>query len=406
MRLTRRRLLASLGYGVAATTAMPALALKRYDTGASDAEIKIGNIVPYSGPASAYGTNGKTIAAYFNKLNAEGGINGRRINFISYDDAYNPPKTVEQARKLVESDEVLLIFYSLGTPTNSAIQKYMNAKKVPQLFVATGATKWNDSKNFPWTMGWAPSYQSEGHIYAQYLIHHHPGGKLGILYQNDDYGKDYLKGIRDGLAGKIPIVAAPYEVADTTADSQIVSLRAAGADIFFNVATPKFAAQAIKKVAEIGWKPVHLLNSVSRSIGAVLKPAGFANARDILSAGVTKDATDPHWADDAAFKEWSAFMDKYYPGGDKTDSITVTSYSAAQTLEAVLRQCGDELTRDNVMRQAANLKDVRLGMLLPGIAINTGPNDYAPIKQMQMMRFTGEQWEPFGPVLTGDIGGT
>jgi branched-chain amino acid transport system substrate-binding protein len=407
MRLTRRRLLASLGYGVAATTAMPALALKRYDTGASDTEIKIGNIVPYSGPASAYGTNGKTIAAYFNKVNAEGGINGRRINFVSYDDAYNPPKTVEQARKLVESDEVLLIFYSLGTPTNSAIQKYMNAKKVPQLFVATGATKWNDPKHFPWTMGWAPSYQSEGHIYAQYLIHHHQDGKLGILYQNDDYGKDYLKGIRDGLAGKIPIVAAaPYEVADTTADSQIVSLRAAGADIFFNVATPKFAAMAIKKVAEIGWKPVHLLNSVSRSIGAVLKPAGFANARDILSAGYTKDATDPHWADDPAFKEWSAFMDKYYPGGDKTDSITVTSYSVAQTLEVVLRQCGDELTRDNVMRQAANLKGVRPGMLLPGITINTAPSDYAPIKQMQMMRFTGEQWEPFGAVLTGDIGGT
>jgi branched-chain amino acid transport system substrate-binding protein len=385
----------------------PATAQKRYDPGASDTKIKIGNIVPYSGPASAYGTNGKTIAAYFNKVNADGGINGRKINFISYDDGYSPPKTVEQARKLVESEEVLLIFYSLGTPTNTAIQKYMNSKKVPQLFVASGATKWNDPKNFPWTMGWSPNYQGEGHIYAQYLLRNYPNGKVGILYQNDDYGKDYLKGLKDGLAGKMPIVAeAPYEVADTTIDSQIVSLRAAGADIFFNVATPKFAAQAIRKVAEIGWKPVHLLNNVSRSIGAVLKPAGFHNAQGILSAGYTKDATDPTWKDDLAFKEWSAFMDQYYPSGDKTDSITVTSYTVAQTLVQVLKQCGDDLTRENVMRQAANLKDLHLGMLLPGITINTGPSDYAPIKQMQMMRFTGEQWVLFGPVMTGVIGGS
>ena len=315
-----------------AVAANPATAQKRYDSGASDTEVKVGNIVPYSGPASAYGTNGKTIAAYFNKVNAEGGINGRKINFISYDDGYSPPKTVEQARKLVESDEVLLIFYSLGTPTNTAIQKYMNSKKVPQLFVATGATKWNDSKNFQWTMGWSPNYQGEGHIYAQYLLRNYPTGKVGILYQNDDYGKDYLKGLKDGLAGKMAIVAeAPYEVADTTVDSQIVSLRAAGADIFFNVATPKFAAQAIKKVAEIGWKPIHLLNNVSRSIGAVLKPAGFHNAQGILPVGYTKDATDPTWKDDPAFMEWSAFMDQYYPSGDKTDSITVTSYTVAQT---------------------------------------------------------------------------
>lgn len=390
-----------------ALTVSPAIAQKRYDPGASDTEIKIGNIVPYSGPASAYGVNGRTIAAYFNKINADGGINGRKINFISYDDGYSPPKTVEQARKLVESDEVLLIFYSLGTPTNTAIQKYMNARKVPQLFVATGATKWNDPKNFPWTMGWSPNYQGEGHIYAQYLLHNYPNGKIGILYQNDDYGKDYLKGLKDGLAGKMPIVVeAPYEVSDTTVDSQIVGMRAAGADIFFNVATPKFAAQAIKKVAEIGWKPVQLLNNVSRSIGAVLKPAGFQNAQGILSAGYTKDATDPTWKEDSGFKEWSGFMDEYYPGGDKTDSITVTSYTVAQGLVQVLKQCVDNLTRENVMRQAANLEDLRLGMLLPGITINTRPTDYAPIKQMQMMRFTGEQWVLFGPVMTGTIGGS
>jgi branched-chain amino acid transport system substrate-binding protein len=286
MRIAKCCLLAMLTIGIGAFT-LPAAAQKQYDPGASDTEIKIGNIVPYSGPASAYGTNGKTIAAYFNQINAEGGINGRKINFISYDDGYSPPKTVEQARRLVESDQVLLIFYSLGTPTNTAIQKYMNVKKVPQLFVATGATKWNGPKDYPWTMGWSPSYQGEGHIYAQFLLRNYPNGKVGILYQNDDYGKDYLKGLKDGLGGKIPIVAeTPYEVADTTVDSQIVALRASGADIFFDVATPKFAAQSIKKVAEIGWKPVHLLNNVSRSIGAVLKPAGFDNAQGILSAGL------------------------------------------------------------------------------------------------------------------------
>jgi len=363
--------------------------------------------VPYSGPASAYAVNGKTIAAYFNKVNAEGGVNGRKIRFISYDDSYSPPKAVEQARRLVESDEVLLVFYSLGTPSNSAIQKYMNLKKVPQLFVASGATKWNDPKNFPWTMGWSPSYQGEAHIYAQYLLQHHPNARIGILYQNDDYGKDYLKGLSDGLAGKMQIVAQyPYETADPTVDSQIVALKASGADVFFNVTTPKFASQAIKKTAEIGWKPIHLLNNVSRSIGAVIKPAGFENAQGILSAGYTKDATDPTWAKDPEFRQWSEFMDKYYSDGDKTNSSTVTSYAVAATLVQVLRQCGDNLTRENVMKEAANLKNLRVGMLLPGITINTGPNDFAPIKQMQMMRFKGEGWELFGPVLTGAVGGT
>jgi branched-chain amino acid transport system substrate-binding protein len=394
------KLLPLLAVGLAVATS-PAIAQKLYDPGASDTEIKIGNIMPYSGPASPYGAIGRTIAAYFNKVNVEGGINGRKINFISYDDGYSPPKTVELAHKLVESDEVLLIFSSLGTPTNTAIQKYMNSKKVPQLFVATGATKWNDPKNFPWTMGWSPNYQGEAHIYVDFLVSNYPSGKVGILYQNDDYGKDYLKGLKDGLSGKMPIVAeVPYEITDTTVDSQILRLRAARADVLFNVATPKFAAQAIKKVAEIGWKPVHLLNNVSRSVGAVLTPAGLQNAQGILSAGYTKDGTDPMWNDDPAFKEWSSFMDQYYPNGDKTDSATVIGYTGAQTLVQVLQQCGDDLTRENVMKQAANLKDLHLGMLLPGITINTSPIDYAPIKQMQMMRFSGDQWVVLGPVMT------
>jgi branched-chain amino acid transport system substrate-binding protein len=402
MAFYRAGLAVAVVFGSIAIAAGSATAQKKYSPGASDTEIKIGNIVPYSGPASAYGVIGKTIAAYFNKVNAEGGINRRKIRFISYDDAYSPPKTVEQARRLIESDEVLLIFFSTGTPTNSAIQRYMNARKVPQLFVASGAVKWNDPKNYPWTMGWAPSNQGEGHIYAQYLLRNHPEGKIAVLYQNDDFGKDYVRGLTDGLAGKIPIIAeAPYETADPSPDSQIVSLRASRADIFFDVTTPKFAAQAIKKVAEIGWKPLHFLNNVSRSIGAVLRPAGFGNAEGIFSAGYTKDATDPAWNNDPAFQEWSAFMDQYYPGGDKTDNLTVTSYAAAQTLVQVLEQCGDDLTRENVLRQATNLHELRLGMLLPGITINTGPTDYAPLKQMQMMRFTGEHWKLFGPIMNG-----
>jgi branched-chain amino acid transport system substrate-binding protein len=375
--------------------------------GVSKTEIKIGNIMPYSGPASAYGVIGKTEAGYFNKINAEGGINGRKIDFISYDDAYSPPKAVEQARKLVESDEVLLIFNSLGTPSNTAIQKYMNAKKVPQLFVATGATKWNDPKSFPWTMGWQPNYQSEGHIYAQYLLKVRPEGTVGILYQNDDYGKDYVKGLKDGLNGKMKIVAeVPYETSDPTIDSQMVALKNSGADIFFNVTTPKFAAQAIKKAAEMDWKPLHLLNNVSSSVGGVLKPAGLDHATGILTTLYGKDPTDPSWNDDPAFKAWVAFMDQYYPEGDKTNNNTVYGYLVAQTLVQVLKQCGDDLSRDNVMKQAANLKDLALGMLLPGIAINTSPSDFAPIKQQQLARFNGQRWERFGPVMSGALGGS
>jgi branched-chain amino acid transport system substrate-binding protein len=392
--------------GVAAIAASPAAAQKKYDPGATDTEIKIGNIIPYSGPGSGYGEIGKTEAAYFRKVNAEGGVNGRKINFISYDDAFSPPKTVEQARKLVESDEVLLIFQSLGTAPNTAIQRYMNAKKVPQLFVSTGATKWNDPLHFPWTMGWQPNYQSEARIYAEYLMKNHPQGKIGILYQNDDYGKDYIKGLKDGLNGKIRIVAeAPYELTDPTVDSQIINLKASGADVFFNVTTPKFAAQAIKKTAEIGWKPVHLLNNVSNSVGLVLKPAGLDNARGVLTTAYYKDPTDPTWKDDPAYKKWAAFMEKFYPDGDRTSTFTVYGYLAAQTLVAVLKQSGDNLTRENVMKQAASLKNLELDMLLPGIRIDTSPNDFAPIKQMQMERFNGESFELFGPVMTGKFGG-
>jgi branched-chain amino acid transport system substrate-binding protein len=388
---------------ILALTTVSAAAQKKYDPGASDTEIKVGNINPYSGPASAYGMIGRTMAAYFNKVNAEGGINGRKITFISYDDGYSPPKAVEQARRLVEGDGVLLIFQSLGTADNTAIQKYMNTKRVPQLFVATGATKFGAPRDFPWTMGWQPTYQSESRIYAKYLIEHHSNGKIGVLFQNDDAGKDYLKGIKDGLDGKIPIVAEQaYDVTDATVSSQLISLMGSGADIFFNVTTPKFAAQAITKVAELGWKPTHFLVSISNSVGAVLKPAGFENGKGILTSAYLKDPTDPVWKSDPEFIQWSAFMDKYFSDGDRASSFPVYGYTAAQTLVQVLRQCGDDLSRENVMKQAANLRDLELPLLLPGIKINTGPNDYFPIKQMQMQRFNGTTWELFGPVLSGE----
>jgi branched-chain amino acid transport system substrate-binding protein len=384
---------------------VPALAQKHYDPGATDTEIKIGNINPYSGPASAYGTIGRTIAAYFAKVNAEGGIRGRKVNFISYDDGYSPPKTVEQARKLVESDEVLLIFQSLGTAHNSAIERYMNSKGVPQLFVATGATKFGDPKNFPWTMGWQPNYQSEGRIYAKYVLEHQPNGKIGVLYQNDDYGKDLLKGVKDGLQGKIAIVSEqPYETTDPTINSQMISLKTSGADIFLNVATPKFAAQAIRKVAELDWHPLHIVNNVANSVGSVLQPAGLENAKDLLSTHYIKDPTDPAWKDDQNFKDWLAFMEKYFPDGDRTSSFTVYGYAVAHTMVHVLEQCGDDLTRANVMKQAASLKDLSNPMLLPGITINTSATDFFPIEQMRMMRFTGERWELFGPILSGEVG--
>jgi ABC-type branched-subunit amino acid transport system substrate-binding protein len=409
MSVTANRLaIASTALALLAATCSGALAQKKYDTGATDTEIKIGNIMPYSGPASAYGVIGKTEAAYFKKINDAGGINGRKINFISYDDGYSPPKTVEQARKLVESDEVLFIFNSLGTPPNSAIHKYMNAKKVPQLFVATGATKWNDPKDFPWTMGWQPSYQSESHIYAKYLLKEKPDARIAVLYQNDDYGKDYLKGLKDGLGAKAAtmiIAEESYETTEPSVDNHIVKLKSTGADVFFDVTTPKFAAQAIKKSAEIEWKALHILNNVSANVGSVIKPAGFENSQGIISANYLKDAADPTWDNDAGIKEFLAFLAKDFPEGDKLNNSVVVGYGVAQTLVQVLKQCGDDLTRQNVMKQAANLKDYRTEVLLPGIKINTSPTDFAPINQLQLMRLKGEKWELFGDVISGDVGG-
>jgi ABC-type branched-subunit amino acid transport system substrate-binding protein len=389
---------------LATALASSASAQKKYDPGATDTEIKLGNIMPYSGPASAYATIGKTEAAYFNKLNSEGGINGRKINFISYDDGYSPPKTVEQARKLVESDEVLLIFNPLGTPGNTAIQKYMNAKKVPQLFISTGAAKWNDPKNFPWTMGWQPSYQTEARIYAAYILKNHPGKTIGVLYQNDDFGKDYVVGLREGLgdqASKLIVIESSYETSTPTVDSQVLQIKGSNPDIFINISTPKFAAQAIKKIAELTWHPIHFLSNVSVSIGSVMKPAGYQNSQDILSTIYLKDPKDPAWKDDPAMNEWRAFMTKWYPEGDQDDSATVFGYGVAKGIEQVLRQCGDDLTRENVMKQAANL-NFEIGIYLPGTKIKTSPTDYAPLEQLQMMRFKGESWERFGPVMSGE----
>ena len=377
------------------------VAQKKYDTGATDTEIKIGQTMPYSGPASAYGTIGKAEAAYFKKINDEGGINGRKINFISLDDGYSPPKTVEMARRLVEQDEVLFLFGTLGTPSNTAIQKYMNAKKTPQLFVATGASKWNDPKNFPWTMGWQPNYETEGAIYAKHILQTKPNAKIGVLFQNDDYGKDYLKGFKEGLGDKTKLIVAEvsYEVTDPTIDSQIVQLQSSGADVFFNITTPKFAAMAIRKAYDIGWKPVQYLNNVSLSVGSVLTPAGLDKSVGIISSNYGKDPTDPQWDNDPEMLAWRAFMKKYYPDGSLTDASNTYGYSAARTMVQVLKQAGDNLTRENIMKQAASLKNFDTGMGLPGIVINTSPTDFAPISAVQLMKFDGKSWVRFGDVI-------
>ena len=385
--------------------AAPALSQKKYDPGASDREIRIGNTNPYSGPASAYGTIGKSIAAYFAMVNEQGGINGRKINFISYDDGYSPPRTVEMVRKLVEQDQVLFVFQTLGTPSNTAIHKYMNMKKVPQMHVATGATKWNDPKNHPWTMGWQPNYQTEGRVYARHILQTKPDAKIGILFQNDDYGKDYVKGLKDGLGAraKSMIVAeVSYEVSEPTVDSQIVQLQSSGANVFFNVTTPKFAAQAIRKAYDIGWKPVHYLNNVSTSVGSVLKPAGLEKSVGLITTAYYKDPSDKRWADDAAVKQWQEFMKKYYPDGNVNDGFNMYGYSVAATLHEVLKQCGDNLTRENIMRQAASMKDFRIDTLLPRITITTSKDDYAPIEAVQLQRFNGTQWEVFGDVMSSN----
>ena len=381
-----------------------ASAEKKYGPGASDTEIKIGQTMPYSGPASAYGTIGKSEAAYFQMINERGGINGRKINFISLDDGYSPPRTVEQTRKLVEEEQVLFVFSNLGTPPNTAIHRYMNAKQVPQLFVATGATKWGDPKNFPWTMGWQPTYHLETRIYAKYLLQTKPDAKVGILYQNDDYGKDYYRGFKEGLGDKAAsmiVKEVTYEVTDPTVDSQIVDLKGSGADTFINITTPKFAAQAVRKTYDIGWKPLQFLNNVSSSIAAVLTPAGLEKAVDIISTAYMKDVVDPQWKDDAGVKEYLAFMKKYYPDGDPNDYSNVYGYTNAQTLSQTLKQCGDDLTRENVMRQGANLKDLELPMLLPGIKINTNATDFYPIEQEQLVKFNGKRWVRFGAILSG-----
>jgi len=397
----KRTFLSAILAGIgAALIATPVAAQKRYDTGASDKEIKIGGVSPYSGPASSYGTIGKGIKAYFDKVNAEGGINGRRLNFISYDDGYNPARTVEMTRKLVEQDEVLFIFNILGTPTNSAIHKYMNQKKVPQLFNATGATKWGDPKAYPWTMGWQPSYQSEAYIYAQHILETKPNAKIGILYQNDDYGRDYLKGFEDGLGDKAKtmiVKKVSYEATDATIDSQMVDLKASGADTFFNITIPKFAAQAIKKAADINWKPLHYLNGVSASVASVIIPAGPENAVGVITAYYLKDPTDPAWQSTPEYRDWKAWMDKYYPGGDLKDANNVYAYTVSQSLVELLKKAGDNLTRDNIMKTAANLEH-ELPMLLPGVNVKTSPTDFFPIERQQLLRWDGKNWVRFGKV--------
>ena len=382
--------------------ASSAYAQKKYDTGASDTEIKIGQTVPFSGPASAYASIGKTQAAYFKMINDQGGIKGRKINLIQYDDAYSPPKAVEQVRKLVESDEVLLTFQIIGTPSNAAVQKYLNAKKIPQLFAATGASKFTDPKNFPWTMGFNPNYFVEGRIYGQYILKEYPNAKVGVLYQNDDLGKDYLNGIKAGLGDKAAsmiVAEASYEVSDPTIDSQILKLKAAGADLLFSASTPKFAAQAIKKNFELGWHPVHIVDINATSVGAVMQPAGLEASKGVISVNYGKDPLDPTWKDDPGLKKYFEFMAKYYPDGDKNSNFNTYGYSTAQLMVQVLQQCGDDLTRANVMKQAASLKDVVGDLALPGMKINTSPTDYRVNKQLQMMRFNGERWELFGPIL-------
>ena len=398
-----KRKLVPIAALLAAALASPAtLAQKKYDPGASDTEIRIGNTNPYSGPASAYGTIGKTITAYFKMVDDQGGINGRKINFISYDDAYSPPKTVEMVRKLVEQDNVLFVFQTLGTPSNTAIHKYMNMKKVPQLHVATGASKWNDPKNFPWTMGWQPNYQTEARIYAKHVLQTKPDAKIAVLFQNDDYGKDYLKGLKDGLGAKAAsmiVKEVSYEVSDPTVDSQIIQLQSSGADVLFNITTPKFAAQAIRKVHDIGWKPTHYINNVSANIGSVLTPAGLDKSVGLISVAYLKDVADKEWVKDRAVMEFAEFMKKYYPEGNLMDGSNIYGYTVAMTLHQVLRQAGNNLTRDNIMKQAASMKNYRIDTMLPGIRIDTDQDDFAPIESVQLMRFNGTQWDRFGEVM-------
>lgn len=387
--------------GVAAALALAGCDQKQSTPGVSETEIKLGQTMPYSGPASAYGAIGKTETAYFQMLNEQGGINGRKVNLISLDDAYAPPRAVEQVRKLVEQEQVLALFQNLGTPTNSAIHDYVNQQKVPHLFLATGASKWGDPQHYPWTIGFQPSYRIESRIYAKYILSERPDARIAVLYQNDDYGKDYLEGFKDGLGDKVDriVAEASYEVTDPTVDSQIVSLKASGADVLFSIATPKFAAQSIRKVADIGWQPMHIVNNVSSSVGAVLTPAGLDKSVGVITALYMKDPTDPQWESDEGMRRWHEFMDKYMPNADISDVLHVFGYSAAQLMELVLRNAGDDLSRENLMKQATSLKDVQLETMLPGVLINTGPEDYYLIEQLQLARFDGKRWVLFGDVI-------
>jgi len=403
-RIDRRTALAAIAGTAVFGPAAFAQAAK-YGPGASATEIKLGQTMPYSGPASAYGTIGRLHSAYFKMINDNGGVNGRKINLISLDDGYSPPKAVEQVRRLIEQDEVLALFQTLGTPSNSAIQKYVNAKKVPHLLLATGATKWGDPKNYPWTMGFNLSYQSEGVIYAKWLLKNKPAAKVAILYQNDDYGKDLLKGVKDGFgaaAAKMIVKEASYEVTDPTVDSQIISLQSSGADTFINITTPKFSAQAIRKAWDSGWKPLHIVNNVGASVGSVLVPAGLDKAVGLMTLQYYKDPNDPQWKDDPAMLEWRGFMGRYYRDGDPKDASNLYGYLTAQTMVQILKQCGNDLTRENVMKQAANLKSFKLPLLLPGMAIDTSPTDFYPIEQGQLARFTGQLWQGFGEVIATD----
>ena len=402
----------ALAFGLALAVT-PALAQAKYDEGASDAEIRIGNTNPYSGNASAYGAIGRTIEAYFKMINEQGGVNGRKLTFISYDDSYNPTKTVEMVRKLVEEDRVLFVFQTLGTPTNSAIQRYLNQRQVPQLFVASGASKWGNPKEFPWTMGWQPDYVNEAIVYARDILENVKDAKIGVLMQNDDYGKDYLNGFKAGLGRDIDkiVQVATYEVTDPTVDSQVIQLKNSGANVFFNVTTPKFAAQAIRRAAAIGWKPLHYLNNVSTSVGAVMRPAGLEASQGIITTAYLKDATDPQWTSWPDMVAWNAFMDKYLPQGDKSSSYHVYAYAVSSTLIEVLKHCGDDLTRANIMTQAANLRDLEVPLLLPNIKVNTSPTNFYPIQSVRLQRFRGDMWEyslvawlTFAPMKTEEAG--
>jgi branched-chain amino acid transport system substrate-binding protein len=395
----------AVALALGATFATPSLAQRQYDTGASDTQIKVGQTIPLSGPASAYGSIGKVQAAYIRMINEQGGINGRKINLIQYDDGYNPPKTVEQVRKLVESDEVLTTFQIIGTPPNAAVQRYLNEKKVPQLLAATGATRFTDPKHFPWTIAFNPNYQSEGHIYAKYILANHPNAKIAILYQNDDLGKDYVKGLKDALGAKANMIVAEvsYELSDPTVDSQMLTLKSSGADLFYNITTPKFGAQAIRKAAELGWKPVQILDINATPVSQTLIPAGLENAKGIISVNYGKDPLDPQWADNEGMKRYKAFMAQYAPGEDSNSGIATYGYSTAALLVHILKQCGDDLTRANIMKQATNIKGYVADLALPGMTTSTTPDDWRINKQFQMMKFDGQRWVLFGPILTDEF---